>query len=194
MHVLDLLCALLVPLCSISAAARAPRANLSPRAFASRAVVATLLALAFAIVAAGGLIANGAHRSPLLGAGGVGLSVHLDALAAIMLILVSFVAAAVVRFSRNYLEGDPGHIRFTRWLLVTASAVEALLISGNLFALALAWIATSLSLHKLLVFYRRASRRAARRTQEVRRQPGRRSLPDRRGGASLPAVRHARNP
>ncbi|WP_289015684.1 proton-conducting transporter membrane subunit [uncultured Methylobacterium sp.] len=39
------------------------------------------------------------------------------------------------------------------WLCLTLAAVLGLVTSGNLFQLALAWIATSLCLHQLLVFY-----------------------------------------
>ena len=44
---------------------------------------------------------------------------------AIMLVLVSFVGLAVVRYSRNYLDGSPEHVRFTKLLLLTLASVEA---------------------------------------------------------------------
>jgi NAD(P)H-quinone oxidoreductase subunit 5 len=81
------------------------------------------------------------------------LSLRMDSLSAVVLVLVSFLVAVVVRFSLNYLSGDPGQGRFMRWLCLTGSAVLFLVLSGNLAQLALAWGATSLFLHKLLVFY-----------------------------------------
>jgi NAD(P)H-quinone oxidoreductase subunit 5 len=54
---------------------------------------------------------------------------------------------------------------FTGWLCATLAAVMLLVIAGNTLQLALAWIATSVFLHKLLLFYpeRVAAQRAARK-------------------------------
>ena len=81
------------------------------------------------------------------------LGIYFDSLSAIVLVLVSFLLAVVTRYSINYLAGDPGQGRFTKWLCLTGGAVLAIVISGNLVQFALAWCATSLSLHKLLLFY-----------------------------------------
>ena len=70
-----------------------------------------------------------------------------------MFALVAFVGLIVVLYSRNYLDGDRGQARFTKWLCLTLAAVLLLIVSGNLFQFALAWIATSLGLNKLLLFY-----------------------------------------
>jgi NAD(P)H-quinone oxidoreductase subunit 5 len=77
-----------------------------------------------------------------------------DSLTAVMFLLVSFVGAVVVHYSRNYLAGDPEHGRFTKWLCFTLASVLLLIISGNLIQFGLAWLATSIGLGKLLVFYR----------------------------------------
>ena len=136
-----------------------------PRVFASRAVTAATVSFIISGLIGIAIGVWGPARSALLGDGGIGLSVHVDVLSAIMLVLVSFVGLAVVAYSRNYLDGDPGHVRFTRWLLLTLASVETLLIAGNLAFVILAWIATSLSLGKLLLFYseRPAAVRAARK-------------------------------
>lgn len=135
----------------------------TPRRFADLAVLASMAALGFALAAALVAIVAGASRTPTLGAAGIGLSVHVDALSSIMLVLVAFIGVIVVRYSRNYLDGDPGHLHFTRWLLLALAAVLTLILSGNLALLILSWIATSLALNKLLVFYpeRPAAQRAA---------------------------------
>ena len=95
----------------------------------------------------------------------VGAMVYIDALSAIMLTLVSFVGVIVVRYSRNYLDGDPQQVRFFRLLCLTLAAVLTLIVSGNLVLFAAAWIATGLGLHQLLLFYadRPAARLAARK-------------------------------
>ncbi|MGJ4915839.1 NADH-quinone oxidoreductase subunit L [Bradyrhizobium sp. HKCCYLRH2060] len=137
----------------------------SARDVARRAILAAAIAFGIATVASLAAAVVGAGRTPLLGGYGLGLSLQLDALGAILSVLVSFIGMVVVRYSRNYLDGDPGQVRFTRWLLLTLAAVLTLLIAGNLVLLLAAWVATSLSLGKLLLFYetRPAAIRASRK-------------------------------
>jgi NAD(P)H-quinone oxidoreductase subunit 5 len=138
-------------------------ASFTPRRFAGLAVWASMASLGFALAAAVVVILAGATTSATLGVAGIGLSVHIDALSSMMLVLVAFIGAIVVRYSRNYLDGDPAHSRFTRWLLFALTAVLTLILAGNLALLIVAWIATSLALNKLLLFYpeRPAAQRAA---------------------------------
>jgi NAD(P)H-quinone oxidoreductase subunit 5 len=137
-----------------------------PRQLA-RAELATLASLVAAIASVVQLAVGGAMTSPLIGldvAGWeIGLSARLDALSVTMLGLVSFIGVIITRYSRNYLAGEPGQLRFTRWLLLTLAAVQLLVIAGNLVQLVLAWVLTSLALHRLLLFYpeRQAARTAA---------------------------------
>jgi NAD(P)H-quinone oxidoreductase subunit 5 len=79
--------------------------------------------------------------------------VRLDAPGAVMLGLVALLGVVVSRFSVSYLDGEPGLQRYARALLATLSAVTSLLITNNLALMALAWVATSISLHQLLTFY-----------------------------------------
>eukprot|EP01035_Chromulina_nebulosa_P032845 gene32844-43913_t len=80
-----------------------------------------------------------------------------------MLVLVSFIGWVVVRYSATYLDGEPRQGAFNGWLCLTLASVQMLILSGNLILFTLAWIATSLFLHRLLLFYpeRTAARRAA---------------------------------
>jgi NAD(P)H-quinone oxidoreductase subunit 5 len=155
----------LLPALVLALAASPLGAPGTARRFADRAIIAAVVALLAAVAAALLVALIGQSHGWLIGAGGIGLSLQLDALSAIMLVLVSFVGCIVVRYSRNYLDGDAGHARFTRWLLLTLASVLTLIAAGNLLLLILAWIATSLSLHQLLLFYgdRPAAQRAARK-------------------------------
>lgn len=101
--------------------------------------------------------------SRLIGLNGVGLSIRLDAVSVIMFILVSFIGWVVVRYAATYLDGEARQGAFIGWLCMTLASVLVLVLSGNLVQLVLAWVATSLSLHRLLLFYpdRVAARRAA---------------------------------
>ncbi|MFO1055637.1 MAG: NADH-quinone oxidoreductase subunit L [Dongiaceae bacterium] len=143
---------LLAPLAPMLAAAATARAA-SPAAAARLGTAAAAAGLAVAIGGAGAVAALGTLDSGTIGIAGIGISVYCDALGAVMLCLVALVGFVVLAFSRNYLDGDPGHRRFTRWLCLTLAAVLLLVLSGNLLQLVAAWICTSLALHRLLVFY-----------------------------------------
>ena len=147
---------LLVPLTYLGAAllpeqcfARLPERRWTASIFASAA--AWLLAL----VAAGTLVTQGAGIAEItLGnTPGVTLGVRLDALTAVMLVLITSVAAVILRFSRRYLDGEAGLSRYMRLFLATMAAVSLLVVTNDLAILALAWTTSSLTLHRLLTFY-----------------------------------------
>ncbi|MEN9310007.1 MAG: hypothetical protein RLY77_132 [Pseudomonadota bacterium] len=133
--------------------------------------LATLLSLLLAVCAWVLIALAGAITSPLLGTLGIGLSVRLDAISCSMFLLVAFVGAIVVQYSRNYMDGDARQGAFMAGLCRTLAAVMLLVLAGNLVQLVAAWMATSLSLHRLLVFYpeRRPARIAARKKFVVAR-------------------------
>ncbi len=81
------------------------------------------------------------------------LSLRLDAISAVMAVLVSFLGWVVLRFSRNYLAGDAGQVRFFSWMSLTLASVLAVVISNHLLLISAAWIMTSLCLHRLLLHY-----------------------------------------
>ncbi|MFW6217968.1 MAG: putative inorganic carbon transporter subunit DabA [Verrucomicrobiota bacterium] len=91
--------------------------------------------------------------------------VLLDRLSATLLLLVSFLGAIISRFSRNYMDGEPREGHFYKWLCITLGSVLCVILSGNLLLFTMAWMATSLSLHHLLLFYREreAAQLAARK-------------------------------
>jgi NAD(P)H-quinone oxidoreductase subunit 5 len=140
---------------------KGPRPKLLPKL----AEAASLVALVVAVIAAVGAIFFGPGVSPVIGFYGVGLSVRLDAVSAAMLLLVTFIGWVVVRYAGTYLDGETRQGPFTGWLCLTLASVLLLVTAGNLFQLSLAWIATSLFLHRLLLFYpqRIAAQRAARK-------------------------------
>ncbi|MGD8430528.1 MAG: proton-conducting transporter membrane subunit, partial [Ectothiorhodospiraceae bacterium] len=124
-----------------------------PRTLLALARVVTLSVLVAAVAAAGLVFSLGPVTSALLGYHGIGLSLRLDALSTALFVLVSFVGAVVVQFSRNYLDGDGRQAAFVGGLCLALAAVTLLALAGNLLQLVAGWIATSLALHRLLVFY-----------------------------------------
>lgn len=139
--------------------------GLRPKRIPKLAEAAALLALVAGIASTAGLIAFGPGVSPVIGIHGIGLSVRLDAVSAVMMVLVTFIGWIVVRYAGTYLDGEDRQGPFTGWLCLTLASVMVLVTAGNLFQLVLAWIATSLFLHRLLLFYpdRAAGQRAARK-------------------------------
>ncbi len=131
------------------------------RAVAAVALCAFILMAVAALLLA--LIPQPAARP--VGFGAASVNILLDPLSITMALLVSFLSAVVTRYSVNYLGGDARQGYFCKWLAVTSGCVLVLVLSGNLLAFTLAWIATSLSLHQLLTFFgdRPAARGAARK-------------------------------
>ena len=137
------------------------RPHLSLTLIEAAAVGAMLAALTSLVI----LVLKGPGDAGLAGLGSIGDLVRLDAVSASMLLLVTFIGWVVVRYSRTYLDGESRQGAFMGWLCLTLVFVLLLVIVGNLFQLLSAWIATSLSLHRLLLFYpgRMAAQRAARK-------------------------------
>lgn len=121
-----------------------------------------LLPIALALGAAALLIASGPFSAGLPAAG---LVVRLDVVSAVMLVLVAFIGWIVVRYAAVYLDGEARQGTFMAWLCTTLAMVLLFVTAGSLIQLVFAWIATSLALHRLLLFYpeRVAAQRAARK-------------------------------
>ncbi|MDY7522813.1 proton-conducting transporter membrane subunit [Sphingomonas sp. 10B4] len=113
------------------------------------ALFAILVALATVAI----LATQGALESGLIGINGLGLSVRIDAVSATMFLLVAFIGWVVIRYSGTYLDGEARQGIFIGWLCLTLASVLLLVLSGNLVQLVLAWIATGMFLHRLLLFY-----------------------------------------
>jgi NAD(P)H-quinone oxidoreductase subunit 5 len=130
-----------------------PQANANPKRIARLGLFAAVLTLALALGAAALVTTAGPQHTATLGVMGAGIGLYIDALSAIMFVLVAFVGATVIRYSDHYLDGDPNHGIFLQRLCLTVAAVLVLVVSGNLLLLTLAWIATSVGLNSLLLFY-----------------------------------------
>ncbi len=141
----------------IAAAAAFLGPGLRPRLSPRLAEAAALAALAVAVISAARLVLHGAGHSAL--------GVRVDAVSATMMVLVTFIGWVVTRYAATYLDGEARQGAFTGWLCLTLAAVLVLVLSADLVQLVVAWIATSLCLHRLLLFHpgRRGARRAARK-------------------------------
>jgi NAD(P)H-quinone oxidoreductase subunit 5 len=125
-----------------------------PRRVEALSVGAAGFGMLVAAVAVYILLTNGSLQSGTLGLEGIGFSIRLDPLSAIMFTMIALLSFNIVRFSRTYMDGDPRQGVFLGRLTATIASVQLLVLSGNLGLLVVAWILTSLALHELLVFYR----------------------------------------
>lgn len=140
---------LLVVPASLACVALLPGTQSSPGW--TRALIAALFSFACAFAAAivVGIEGTVIARLP----GPLPSSVRADLLTVVMLLLVTFIGAVILQFSRRYLAGDGGERRYIRWFCATLAAVTLLVVTNNLAVLTFAWIATSLALHQLLTHY-----------------------------------------
>lgn len=128
-------------------------ATSNPRQFGRLALACAIAALGAALTALAAVLFSGPFAITLFESHGVGASLYLDSLSATMFVLVAFIGVTIIHYSRNYLDGDQNQERFLKLLSATIASVMVLIISGNLALLIGAWIATSLLLNKLLLFY-----------------------------------------
>ncbi|MBL6448243.1 NADH/ubiquinone/plastoquinone (complex i) [Fulvivirga sp. 29W222] len=116
-------------------------------------VVSTVTSILIAIVCGIAVANNGILQTKLVGFNGLGFSLRLDALSVAMLIMIALLGFIIVKFSLNYLDGDKRQGAFLGRLAATIASVQLLVLSANLFVLLISWVLTSISLHRLLVFY-----------------------------------------
>ncbi|HBF20349.1 MAG TPA: NADH/ubiquinone/plastoquinone (complex i), partial [Cryomorphaceae bacterium] len=95
----------------------------------------------------------GLLQSGLLGFEKIGLAIRIDPLSILMFGMIALLGYVVLKFSLNYLDGDPRQGAFIGRLTATIASVQLLVLSANLGLLFIAWVLTSLSLHRLLIFY-----------------------------------------
>ncbi len=161
-----LLAPLIGPLALIAAAAYAFRGpGLRPRRTVRLAEIAALVGFLGALRGAVAVVGGEGGTGPALGADALMLATRLDAVSAVMLVLVSAVGWAVLRYQATYLDGEARQGPFTGWMCLTLAAVLVLVQAGTLAVLLGAWVATSLCFHRLLLFYpdRVQAQRAARK-------------------------------
>lgn len=103
------------------------------------------------------LLSNGPVQSPLLGVGGIGISLRIDSVSVIMFVMISILSAVILRYSGTYMDGDERQGAFIGRLTAAIASVQLLVLAGNLALLLFAWIFTSISLQRLLIFYHNRS-------------------------------------
>ncbi len=124
-----------------------------PTLLKQMSLIVGLLGIGTAVISGYFVFQQGLIQSSLIGLNNFGLSIRLDAISVTMLTMIALLAFIVLKFSNNYMDGDERQGSFMGRLASTIASVQLLVISGNLGLLFIAWVFTSISLHRLLLFY-----------------------------------------
>ena len=116
-------------------------------------MAASVVNLVMALYGIGVAALNGTTEGGTPEVAGLGLTFRLDPLSMLMFSMIALLGFVIIKFSHNYLDGDTRQGIFMGRLSATMAAVQFLVLSGNLLVLFLAWVLTSMMLHRLLVFY-----------------------------------------
>ncbi|AVR45123.1 NADH/ubiquinone/plastoquinone (complex i) [Christiangramia fulva] len=116
--------------------------------------ISSILTIIIAVFSCLSVYNNSLIQSGFLGLDKLGFSIRLDSVSSIMFLMIALLSFIIIKFSVNYLEGDQKHGAFIGRLAATIASVELLVLSGNLGLLLVSWIFTSISLHRLLIFYK----------------------------------------
>jgi len=127
--------------------------GLRPKLIKKLGMGSALISILSALIAGYAVIQNGLLESATIGINEIGLSIRLDSVSTLMFGMIAVIGFVVVKFSLNYLDGDHRQGRFIGRMAATIASVQFLVLAGNLGVLLLSWILTSISLHRLLVFY-----------------------------------------
>ena len=80
-------------------------------------------------------------------------NIRIDAVSLIMFGMIALLSFVIIRYSKNYLDGDKRQGVFLGRLSATIASVQLLVLAGNLAMLFVAWVFTSICLSSLLTFY-----------------------------------------
>jgi NAD(P)H-quinone oxidoreductase subunit 5 len=107
----------------------------------------------FAEASAAGALALAVCAAAVAAAQAATGHVAIDAPGLAMACLIGLLSWVILRFSRRYLQGEPGQRGYIAAMLFTLASVSVVFITDHLGVLALAWLSSSLGLHRLLMFY-----------------------------------------
>lgn len=88
-----------------------------------------------------------------VGTPGTAWGLRSDLPGALVMALVTFVGAVIVRYSAVGMAGERAGSGAVRWLMGTLAAVGVVLVANHLALLVVAWLVASLCLQRLLTFF-----------------------------------------
>jgi NADH-quinone oxidoreductase subunit L len=132
------------------------------RTIGSRAHWVAVPALGLAFVSSCGVflgvVGGGAYTGdlfPWIAAGSfkTAVTLHVDALSAVMLLVVTGVGFLIHVYSAGYMHGDPGYARFFTYLNLFVFSMVMLVLAGNFLLLYVFWEAVGLCSYLLIGFW-----------------------------------------
>lgn len=164
-HLLSLVALVSPVLFAITALVSWFQPGFQPKLVKKLSVFSAFLSILAAAISGFFVYEYGLLESRLIGIEGIGVSVRLDTLSVLMSTMIALLGYIIIRFSQNYLDGDAKQGAFLGRLAATFASVQLLVLSGNLGLLLISWVLTSISLHRILLFYpeRRGAVIAARK-------------------------------
>jgi NADH-quinone oxidoreductase subunit L len=161
----------LIPLLPFAAFVVIGLGDLFGRGFGPRAhwiaVPAVFGSLLLSLVAFGSVLSGGPHDMTLFtwavsGGFQASIGIHIDALTAVMLLLVTIVSALVHLYTVGYMHGDRGYARFFAYIGLFTFSMLMLVTAANLLQLYIFWEAVGLCSYLLIAhWYERPSAAAA---------------------------------
>jgi len=127
--------------------------NSKKKLIISLTMLSAVLSVIISIAGGVYIFNNGSAEFSFFELENLGLSLRFDALSMLFFGMIALLAVVIVKYSINYLDGDPRQGIFMGRIAATIASVQLFVMSGNLFVLFFAWVLTSLFLHRLLVFY-----------------------------------------
>ena len=96
---------------------------------------------------------QGEGNYTLLSLGNWDLNMRIDGLSSVISTMIAIIGFVVIRFSKNYLDGEVRHKQFITRIAYTIAFIQLMVLSGDLVITYLAWVGTSIGLNSLLKFY-----------------------------------------
>lgn len=127
--------------------------GIRPQLVKKLGVISSIISIVIAIVCCVFVAKYTFLETSFIGLSDIGLSLRIDSVSVIMFSMIALLSFIIIRFSLNYLDGDSRQGAFIGRLAATIAAVQFLVLSGNLGILFLSWVSTSITLHRLLIFY-----------------------------------------
>jgi NADH-quinone oxidoreductase subunit L len=81
------------------------------------------------------------------------INFHVDALTAVMLVVVTTVSLLVQIYSQGYMQGDPGYSRFFAWLSLFTVSMLILVLADNFLVIYIGWELVGLCSYLLIGFW-----------------------------------------
>ncbi|MBI1222519.1 MAG: NADH/ubiquinone/plastoquinone (complex i) [Bacteroidetes bacterium] len=127
--------------------------GMRPKALLLSTAFASWISLLAALIACVFVSMKGTVKAEVLRFPPLSFNLRLDAMNVLLFMMVSIIGLVVMKYSRNYMDGDARQGAFTGRMATTLSSAYLIILSGSLTVLFISWVLTSIGLNRLLLFY-----------------------------------------